>query len=98
MRLGKQIARWLVPALLLLLIITSVTFAAAGYEIPFFIIAGGTGRVENGTYSLNATIGQPIVSQISGGSYKLCAGFGGIWCSNAVPNEVYLPIVLMEYP
>ncbi len=77
--------------ILLLLLVTGVALAANGYTIPRHVTGGGGGRVEQGIYTLDYTIGQPVVGTASNTPYELCAGF---WCGGAGEYKIYLPLVL----
>ncbi len=77
--------------ILLLLLVTGVALAANGYTIPRRVTGGGGGCVEQGVYTLDYTIGQPVVGTASNTPYELCAGF---WCGGAGEYKIYLPLVL----
>jgi hypothetical protein len=66
--------------LLALLSLAGLALAAATQTpvIDWRVTGGGGGHVEQGIYSLDNTLGQPVVGSISDGSNDLCAGF---WCS-----------------
>ncbi len=80
--------------LAVLLLLTSVTLAANGYEISREVIGSGGGHSEAGPYSLDATIGQAVVGASSSGDYELGAGF---WNGTAAQYKIYLPVVLKNY-
>ena len=82
-----------------LVLVTGTTLSAApqAAEIVRSVIGGGGGRLEQGAYTLNGTIGQPVVGTSSQSPYGLCAGF---WCvgggSSSSDYEVYLPFALQN--
>ena len=81
--------------LLALSLLAGVALAAPppGHEILRHVIGGGGGRVEQGIYTLDYTIGQPVVGTDSAGTLGLCSGF---WCGEAAATQyrIYLPLVL----
>ena len=52
-------------AILISLILLSSVATAQQYSIDWSVIASGGGHSESGSYSLNGTIGQPIVGESS---------------------------------
>jgi hypothetical protein len=61
------------------------------YEIDRWVLSSGGGQASGETVTLDATLGQPIVSASSGGSIILKAGF---WAGGGeVTYNVYLPQV-----
>ena len=85
---------------LALLLISGVTIVAAepdnGYQIPRWVIGGGGGKSAAGGYALVGTAGQPLTDVGSGAGYEICSGF---WCgAGGLLYEVYLPLVLRNYP
>ena len=55
------------------------------------VIGGGGGHAENGVYTLDGTIGQPLVGRASTAPYELCSGF---WCGASAGIWIYLPLIL----
>ena len=75
---------------------SATIFGGGDPGIPRWVIAGGGGRSEAGSFALTGTIGEAVVGAGSGGRYDVCSGFwagpcgwepGTIW-------RVYLPLVL----
>ncbi len=67
--------------------------AAAIQTIERYVISGGGGYAESddGTYAVNAVIGQPIVGSAASGNTEVCSGF---WCGAAAAgSRIYLPLV-----
>lgn len=88
---GKYILGFLLLLVLaILLSVSGIVLAANSFEIDRWVIGGGGGRVEEGDYVLNATVGQAVVGGITSNPYELCAGF---WCGMGV-YKVYLPLVV----
>ncbi len=82
---------WLL-VLAILLSVSGVVLAVNGLEINRWVIGGGGGAAEGGSYVLNATVGQAVVGDITSNPYELCVGF---WCGMDVYKyEVYLPLVV----
>jgi hypothetical protein len=81
--------------LLATLLLTSLALASGSYSINWWVIGGGGGDAEAGNYSLDFTIGQPVVGVATDTGYELCSGF---WCGAAVVEyRIYLPVVLKNY-
>lgn len=85
---------------LVLLLASGVTLVAAetenGFAIPRWVIGGGGGESEVGGYALAGTVGEPVTGLGSGIGYEICSGF---WCgAGGLAYEVYLPLVLRDYP
>ena len=87
----RRVALWMGVAVVILAL-TSVALAQGGFGIPWWVVAGGGGHAEGGSYALDTTLGQPVTGVSMGGSYELCAGY---WCgSGGVPGtRIYLPMV-----
>jgi hypothetical protein len=94
MRKGKPLV--LLAALLLTLVLTSLDLASGSYSINWYVIGGGGGPISGGGYTINSTIGQPVVGASEGGNYRMETGFWG--GALAVEYKIYLPIVLKNYP
>jgi hypothetical protein len=74
----------------LLALLLPVGAAAAGGTISWLVIGGGGGHAESGIYSLDSTIGQPVVGLGNNAPYDLCVGF---WCG-AIDLRIFLPLIL----
>jgi len=84
--------RAVILALLTFFLLAGAALAQGTPAIPWSVIGGGGGHAEGGAIiSLDSTIGQPIVGQVSNLPYDLCAGY---WCGAAAQYRVYLPLVL----
>ncbi len=77
--------------LLVLFLLAGNVMAQGAPSIPWSVIGSGGGHAEAGSYTLDGTVGQPIVGQVSNLPYSLCSGY---WCGAAAPYRVYLPLVL----
>jgi hypothetical protein len=64
--------------------------AAQNYSIDRYVIASGGGHSESASYSVNATIGQPITGSSSSDNYGVQGGF---WVGGGPPSGdcVYFP-------
>jgi len=67
---------------------------AQGHSVVWQVIGSGGEHLEQGGFSLDNTLGQPIVGDYGNGDVALCVGFS---CQLAVEYEVYVPLVLREY-
>ncbi len=45
------------------------------YKIDWYVIGSGGGHAASGSYQIDATIGQPVVGQVSSSNYLIEAGF-----------------------
>jgi hypothetical protein len=63
----------------------SAASAFAQYSIQSSVIGSGGGPASNGTYSMNGTVGQPVIGQVSGSQYSVGQGF---WHSLNLQNGV----------
>ena len=98
--------RTLLGALLLLLLASGVAAAQtsrpstspdADYDLSWWTVDGGGGRLDGANYTLGGTIGQPDAGQaLSANGYTLVGGF---WYGVAEPEwyDVHLPVVLRSY-
>ena len=80
----------LVAALLLAASLGIVVLAAGTLTIDRWVIGGGGGHSEAGSYVLDATVGQAVAGVTSNAPHELCAGF---WCGTE-RYKVFLPLVL----
>jgi hypothetical protein len=64
-----------------LILVTGTTLSAApqAAEIVRSVIGGGGGRLEQGTYTLNGTIGQPVVGTAQANRLMDSAPVSGVW-------------------
>lgn len=79
---------------LLGLLLAASTLAAGAPAVDRWVIAGGGGHVEAGSYALDGTIGQAVAGSASAGTYDLCSGF---WCNVGGEWRLHLPLVLRNY-
>ena len=59
-------------------------------EIDWFFIGSGGGSESGGDYTLDATIGQPLVGESGNGDLALCSGY---WCLVQRVYRALLPIL-----
>ena len=97
--LTKRSLLLLVAACLLL---AGSALAAAPPTVDWHTLSGGGGRITQGAYTLDYTLGQPLTGPAAQDTRSLCAGF---WCAMAsgpapVPpaGGIYLPIVVKVAP
>jgi hypothetical protein len=86
--------------LLVSLIVTlGAAFAqtSANYNLEWHVIGGGGRAVSSANYIVNSTAGQGVASPpySLSGSYVVCAGY---WCSEALTMDLFLPLMLKNYP
>mgnify|MGYP006281709501 CR=1 FL=1 len=55
------------------------------------VIGGGGAHLEEGAYTLDNTIGQPVIGRNRRAGTTLCAGF---WCQEIRLQFIYIPLVL----
>jgi hypothetical protein len=96
-RLTKPVAIILLLALALLLATAMILAQArsAGYDLAWWTVDGGGGTSSGDGYTLSGTIGQPDAGVWQGNSYTLAGGF---WGGAAAQYNVYLPLVLRDWP
>jgi CSLREA domain-containing protein len=58
-----------------LLLVGALAASSAGFGLRWYTIAGGGGHASSADYVLDGSIGQPVVGELSGGNYRLDAGF-----------------------
>lgn len=94
----------LVAACLLLAtgVLAASALAAAPPTIDWHTLSNAGGRIAQGAYTLDYTLGQPLTGPAAQDTRSLCAGF---WCALAsgpapVPpaGGIYLPIVVKVAP
>jgi ribosomal protein S27AE len=88
--MSKRKITVLVAAFLCSLLLAGAVLANGLPSVDWQVTGGGGGHFEQGIYTLDNTIGQPVVGTDSTGIYDLCAGF---WC-RPEEYEIYLPVVL----
>lgn len=89
--------RAILLSLVAFLVLAGVVLALApppAPQIDWWVISAGGGHAEAGIYTLDATIGQPVVGTAAHGGFELCAGF---WCGAAGEYTVYLPAIMKNY-
>ena len=64
------------------------------YNLTWWTVDGGGGRLTGGSYVLAGTAGQADAGALSGGSYRLAGGF---WPGGAAQYRLYLPLTLKSY-
>jgi hypothetical protein len=79
--------------LALSLMVAGLALANDGVELPREVLGGGAADAAVGGTTLRATLGQPVVGVVSGGSVTLGQGFWG----GATPGyNIYLPLVIRD--
>ncbi len=85
----------LTAVLLCSLLLAGTALANGTTVIERHVIGSGGGHAQAASYTLDGTIGQPVVGTAGSGPYELCSGF---WCSAAVAYGIYLPLVQRGFP
>jgi hypothetical protein len=70
---------------------------SASFNLEWHVIGGGGQPVSSANYIVNSTAGQGVASP----PYSLSASYvvcGGYWCSPSLTIDVFLPLVLRNYP
>lgn len=91
----------LVLAAVVLPILTTTALAQEpDYTLDWWTVDGGGGRWASAEeqYALYGTVGQPDARVWSDGKYTLVGGFWGGAAAEVVEHEVYLPLVLRQFP
>ena len=91
-------ATMVVLTLAVLLLLTIIAPAAAGYDTCWHVVGAGGGHAEAGSYALDSTIGQAMVGTAAGDGFHLYIGFLPGIDVQAVElrQRVYLPLVLRD--
>jgi hypothetical protein len=74
-----------------LLVAGGVAAAPAAITVDGWVMGGGGTRLITPPYTIEATIGQPVVGLSVYSDGELCSGF---WCEGAARARLYLPVVL----
>lgn len=83
--------RIILLALLASLLLVSAALAdPAALTLDRSVIGGGGAHLETEIYTLDGTLGQPLVGVERAAPFELCAGF---WCGKGA-QYIYLPLVL----
>ena len=92
-----QMGTVLLALAVLLLLVTLTSANGPGYTLSWWTVDGGGATLRGDGYALSGTAGQPDAGVMAGDGYTLSGGF---WGGGAGPVEynVYLPIVLRNYP
>lgn len=73
--------------LIAFILLSSIAYAQ-NFEIDWYVMASGGGEMSSTGFSINGTIGQPIIGESSSAGYTIESGFwvgaGGIACEYAV--------------
>ncbi|CAG0935852.1 hypothetical protein TFLX_04703 [Thermoflexales bacterium] len=88
--------RWISMALIVLLAALLLVSSAgaqnsASFDLSWYTLAGGSGRVASASYAMNGTVGQALVDSSESTSYRLPSGYWQNWPDYAV----FLPVILL---
>jgi hypothetical protein len=83
-----------------LVLVGAVLAAPVATTLERYVIGSGGGQTQAGTYTLQGTLGQPVVGTNSRTPYDLCSGY---WCglgAEFIPpsHYVYLPLGIHHSP
>lgn len=97
MRKRDLIATGLLLASLIVTMGTGLAQTSGNFNLEWHVFGGGGQPVSSAHYTINSTAGQgaasPPYSQSA--SYVVCAGY---WCSPGLTIDLFLPLVLRNYP
>ncbi len=93
----KHIAAILLMGVLLGAASSALAMSSTNYALDWFtpFNTGGGGGMTSASYAANVTIGQTAIGEASSVSYRSGLGF---WYGLLDWFEVYLPLVLRNYP
>jgi len=84
----------ILAALALVFLLAAVVLAApAAIVFDRWVVGGGGGHAEAAGYSLDTTIGQPLVGAGERAPYQLRSGF---WAAAWPEAGIYVPLVLRD--
>ena len=98
--LQRHPAAWIVLGVCcLLLTLVSLAVAESGYDLSWWTVdGGGTTGSTGGGYTLSGTAGQPDAGLLAGGGYILGGGFWRGGAARPPAYQIYLPVVLNQFP
>lgn len=99
--LHRHPAAWIVLGICCLLLAVPLVVAQSGngYDLSWWTVdGGGTTGSTGGGYSLSGTAGQPDAGVLAGGGYILGGGFWRGGEARPPAYEIYLPVVLSQFP
>ena len=81
----------LTGALVILLLVGSVwAQASASFDFSWYVMAGGGGRAESGSYAANSTLGQAAVGPSNNSTYGMYTGYWQRW----LDQFIFLPLIM----
>lgn len=80
------------PILLLLLLGAAVTARAQSFSITSSVVGAG-GTIGGGGFTVTSTVGEPVSSPMSGGSFAIATGFWSVVGAIAMPDA---PTLIIE--
>lgn len=79
--------------LALLLLLAGAVLANGTPSIDWAVVGAGGRHVESAPFTLDGTLGQPVVGTAMDTGSELCSGF---WCGVGAAYSIYLPLVLRD--
>lgn len=76
--------------LLVFSVVSAQAQSSAGYVLAWHTLATGGGRAASATYTLDATVGQPVTGPSAGADREVWAGF---WVEFETVVRQYLPLL-----
>jgi len=92
----RKVVPFVLPLVVLSLLVAVALAQTGGYELSWWTVDGGGGMLQGGSYTLSGTAGQPDAGMLAGDGYTLSGGFWG--GAGPAAYDVYLPLVLRDYP
>jgi hypothetical protein len=80
----------------LTLVTIAVAHVSSNYDLSWYHIAGGGGKMESAGHTMHGTLGQPLTGASISSGHTLCSGF---WCGvGSQEFRVYVPLALRSPP
>ncbi len=93
----RQRAFVLVVVILSLAILTTAALAADGFDLSWWTVDSGGGRLSTASYQLDGTVGQhDSNATLSAGGYRLSGGYWAGTAGQITGSSIYMPLVIRE--
>jgi len=94
----RKVVPFVLSLVILSLLVAVALAQSGGYDLSWWTVDGGGGTLEDGSYTLSGTAGQPDAAVWQGGGHTLSGGFWGGAGPVTHGERVYLPLVVRQYP
>ncbi len=69
------------------------------FDLSWYVLGGGGSRAASGSYAMNGTTGQGIVSSSASTSFQMQHGYWGrAYVPLILEHSTYLPLVFRDHP